>query len=147
MNKKLFILICALTILFLNFNIFSYSASAEDDEDIERINALVNTPGDFNIKVEVEGKEGQSSIGVDGTTTFVILRTDGTNGANLYKLYYFFEGRICRIVDCVSLPYKFKQTYRGLLEGSYEVSFVLIDALGNYSSCTVPIYVKHEGKK
>ncbi len=146
MNKKLFILICTLSVLYFNFNIFPYSTFAGEDEDIEGVKVLLNAAGDFDIKVEVEGKESESPLVVDATTTFVISRADGTNEAKSYKLYYFFEDRVRRIVDYVSLPCKFKQTYRGLLEGSYEVSFVLKDAAGNHGSCTVPIYVKHKGK-
>lgn len=146
MKKKLFILNYALIILSLNFYIFSYSSFAEEGEDIEKIKVLINTPGNFNIKVEAEGQEGHIPITVDGITTFVIARTDGGNEASSYKLYYFLEQKIDRIIDYVLLPYKFQQTYMGLLEGNYEVGFILIDALGNYGVCTVPVYVKHKGK-
>ena len=112
-------------------------------ENIESIMALLDAPGDFNIKIEVKGKEKQDPIVVDGTTTFTILRTDGANGADLYKLYYFFDRRIRRTVADIKLPYKFKQTYKGLPEGSYEIGFVLIDALGNYGSSRISINVEH----
>jgi len=128
-------------------HIFSSSTFAEEDKDIEKVKALLGIPGDFNMKVEVEGKEGQGPVIVDGTTTFVISKTDATSEAKLYKFYYFFDGGIRRIIRDASLPYKFKQTYRGLSEGSYELGFVLIDASGSYGSCKVSIYVRHEAKK
>lgn len=147
MSKKSFILIYTLIILFFGFSIFLYSAFAEEGEDIENIKAMLNTLGNFNLKVEVEGKEGEGTpIVVDAVTTFVISRIDEANEGNSYKLYYFLDGRVSRIIDNVLLPYKFNQTYRGLLEGNYEVTFFLKDALGNYASCVIPIYVAHTGE-
>lgn len=144
MNKKLFFLFFILTLLSFYLNPLSWTFAEEQDKDIDYVKSLMNTSGDFNLKVEVEGEEvAGNPITVDGITTFRILRTDEADKNNLYKLYYFLEGRFSRMIDEVLLPYEFKQTYRGLLAGSYEIIFVLKDGSGNYGSSKFSIKVRH----
>lgn len=148
MNKRLLFPMCALTFVLLSLGIVGNSTIAKEqgDEDIERIKALLDTLGDIGIKAEVEGQEGQDPVIVDGTTKFVISRTDDPNGENPYKLYYFLDHKIRRVIENISLPFEFTQTYRGLSEGNYELGFVLINASEKHGSCKVSIRVKHKRK-
>lgn len=144
MSRKSLILICALMALMLNLNFFHYAPLAQgEDEDIEAVKSFINTVQDFNVRLRVNGKEGNGTIVVDGTTIFDISKIGENDKVNVYKLYYFFDGRLRRIVDDISLPHKFTQTFRGLLEGSYEVGFVLRDSEGDHGSCAVTIDVVH----
>ncbi len=138
-SKRLFILALAI-ISLLAAQVFA----EEEQEDIEAVKSVIDAPDNFNISVEAEGKEGLYPIVSDDKITFIISKPDGQEKDSSYKLYYFLDGRVRRVIEGISLPYKFTRTYRGQIEGSYRVSFVLKDPEGKYGSATISIVVEHK---
>lgn len=83
---------------------------------------------------------------VDEVTTFIVEYPDHLKRSSddiKCDLYYYLDGRLDQTVHGISLPYQFKQTYRGLVNGNYKVTFVVFDSLARTGKKELNITVVH----
>lgn len=139
MLRNKFILLQFIIILVFSLCL-PMTISAEKEDHLESIKF---SQSHFKVNVEIINTKNQGSNIVDKVTTFWITRLGVPKKKQDYQLYYFLDNRLQAHIKNVSLPYKFKQTYRGLLSGTYEVKFILMDNSGKTGVATLSIYVTH----
>ena len=102
---------------------------------------------DFGVTAEIVGANSTDRGVVDGVTTFRIDDADTVVNTARYDLFYFLDGKLQHLVRGISLPYDFKQTYRGQTNGAYEVTFALRDDSGQTGVTSLSLRVRHRVRK
>lgn|SRR3989338_9159829 len=117
------------------------------EKGAEDIELMKNAPSTFEVTVTMTDAEGKEISAADDIAVFRIKRAGFAAPQERYELFYFLDGRLEGRETAVALPFDFKQTYRGLVEGSYQVMFVLKNPLGETAKTALTIPVSHSEKK
>lgn len=123
------------------------TAQAQDDEtyimgDVETL------PADFPLGVTVSPGAGGTARGVpviDGICTFQVSRSDGASrdASVFYDISLFEDGQFSELFKGRSLPFTLKRNYRGIIDGTYAITFVAKDDSGTIGKGQITIEVRH----
>ena len=115
--------------------------TAEESEQQMTIESCAN---DMEIQVQLVGAEDHDNIYVvDGVVQFHLYPAFVQGSEGLYTLYYFVNDQLKRKKDNISMPYNFKQTYKGMKQQQYELYFLITDESGHCGMQSIIIEVKH----
>ncbi len=98
----------------------------------------------FPVKVKVSPAGGSSNVPtVGGVAEFLLEIPQQPTGGATYDLYFFRDGLLDDVVKSIQLPYVFKQNFRGLNNGTYQLEFMLVNGSGEVGRVSQAISVQH----
>ncbi len=99
---------------------------------------------DFQVMVSSQGGIWTGEVYKVSKTISYSVTIPGVQTTAAYDFFYFVDNRLKRSRQDVTLPFQFKQTFRGVSPGVYALSFILKSKSGECGIETMNIRVNHE---